>query len=136
MRKEGRTDSRLYLSLINLSDGVEKCLYLINKRDAAYAFPHKLSSGLSEEMCRGSQIRCGLDGVRAVEPGSPETGSAISQETGLVRFVMDSVNGNCPEIFMARKVVCLPGFPRKVVSCRSGSTHSDLDSHSWLSVIG
>lgn len=30
-RKEGRTDSRLYLSLINLSDGVEKCLYLINK---------------------------------------------------------------------------------------------------------
>lgn len=49
-RKEGRTDSHLYLSLINLSDGVEKCLYLINKRDTAYAFPHKLSSGLSEEM--------------------------------------------------------------------------------------
>lgn len=41
-RKEGRTDSRLYLSLINLSDGVEKCLHLINKRDTAYAFPHKL----------------------------------------------------------------------------------------------
>lgn len=25
-------DSRLYLSLINLSDGVEKCLHLINKQ--------------------------------------------------------------------------------------------------------
>lgn len=49
-RKEGRTESRLYLSLINLSDGVEKYLYLINKRDTAYAFPHELSSGLSEEM--------------------------------------------------------------------------------------
>lgn len=31
-RKEGRLDSRLYLSLINLSDGVEKCLHLINKQ--------------------------------------------------------------------------------------------------------
>lgn len=49
-RKEGWTDNRLYLSLINLSDEVEKCLYLINKRDTAYAFPLELSSGPSEEM--------------------------------------------------------------------------------------
>lgn len=52
-RKEGWTNSRLYLSLINLSDGVEKCLYLINKRNTAYAFPHKLSSGLSKGMQGG-----------------------------------------------------------------------------------
>lgn len=41
--EEGRVDS-LYLSLINLSDEVEKCLYLINKRDTAYAFPQNLLS--------------------------------------------------------------------------------------------
>lgn len=40
----------LYLSLINLSDEVEKCLYLINKRDTAYAFPQNVLSGFSEEM--------------------------------------------------------------------------------------
>lgn len=44
-RKEGWTDGRLYLSLINLSNGVQKCLHLINKRDAAYAFPHRLACG-------------------------------------------------------------------------------------------
>lgn len=45
-RKEGWTDRRHYLSLINLGDGVEKCCYLINKRDTAYAFPYKLASSL------------------------------------------------------------------------------------------
>lgn len=66
-RKEGWTDSRLYLSLINLSNGVEKCLYLINKRDTAYAFPHKLASG--RRRCKEGQRYLGLDGGREVELG-------------------------------------------------------------------
>lgn len=53
--EEGRVDS-LYLSLINLSDEVEKCLYLINKRDTAYAFPQNFLSGFSEEMWAGSEM--------------------------------------------------------------------------------
>lgn len=56
-------------------------------------------------------------------PGLTKTGSAISQESGLVRFVMDRAYRNCPKIVIGCKVVCLPGFPQKV--CRSGS---DLDS--------
>lgn len=38
-RKEGRTEKYLHLSLMHLSDEVEKCFYLINKRDSAYALP-------------------------------------------------------------------------------------------------
>lgn len=46
-RKEGWMDSTIYLSLINLTyHGVERCFYLINKSDTAYAFPLWSSSGL------------------------------------------------------------------------------------------
>lgn len=52
--EEGRADRETSLSLINKprrwSGGMP--FDLINKRDTAYAFPHKLSSGLSEEMAR------------------------------------------------------------------------------------
>lgn len=52
--EEGRADRQTSLSLINKpqqwSGGMP--FDLINKRDTAYAFPHKLSSGLSEEMAR------------------------------------------------------------------------------------
>lgn len=123
-RKEGRTDSHLYLSLINLSDGVEKCLYLINKRDTAYAFPHKLSSGLSEEMWGGSHILWMED----VQWSWDKTGSAIRESRVLLSPVCNGQSSwELSKIFICCEVFGLPGFPLKVVSCRSGSTQKDLD---------
>lgn len=49
-----------------------------------------------------------LDGVRAVELGLTKTGSAISQESGLVWFVMGRINRNCPKYVLVVK--CLSSW--------------------------
>ncbi len=121
--EEGRADWQPSLSLINKPQrwSGEMPLFLINKRDTAYAFPHKLSSGLSEEMWGGSHILWMEDVLWSWD----KTGSAIRESR--VWFVMDRAYRNCPKIFICCEVFCLPGLPLKAVSCRSGSTQRDLD---------
>lgn len=51
-----------------------------------------------------------LDGVRAVEPGLTKTVSAISQESGLVRFVMGRANKNCPRYLLVVKCFVFQDF--------------------------
>lgn len=113
--KEGWTDRRLYLSLINLSHRVEKRRHLINKRDTAYAFPQRLSSVLSVESWGGSQI---------LEPERRTCSRAGTHHDGFCgqspvwsSLWWAEVTGTI-KIFIPCKVFCLPGFPLKVDSCR------------------
>lgn len=78
--RNGWTDSCLYLSLINLGDGVEQCLYLINKRDTAYAFPHMLASG--PRRCEVGQRYFGME--EDVKLG-PKISFAIEEFTRTVK---------------------------------------------------
>lgn len=110
-RKEGWTDSRLYLSLINLSDGVEKWLYLINKRDTAYAFPRKLSSGPQVRRCEEGHRCRGLDGGRAVELGLTKVTRVCMFCNQLrVWFVMVSSHRNLPEYLLVVKCFVFQDF--------------------------
>ena len=112
--EEGRADGQPSLSLINKPSAMEwrKCLRSVNKRDAAYAFPHELSSGPSE-----GHRRCGLDGGRAAAPELPETCSPVSQNVGFSLVCSGQSLQELSKVFIGWKVFCPPGFPLKLVSC-------------------
>lgn len=111
-RKGGQT-SQLHLSLINLSDGVEKCSF--DKQEA-----RRLR--ISTQGCQVAPGRgdagggvCGLDGGRAVELELRETGCSLSQKFGCVRSAVDRIHRNHAKyLFIGWKVFCPPGFPLKV----------------------
>lgn len=119
--EEGRADRQSSLSLINKPQRWSGEMPSFDKQEG-----HCLrisTQACQVAWCEEGHRYCGPDGGRAVELG-PKIGSAIKKSK--VRSVMDRAYGNCVKIFIPCKVFCLPGFPLKVVSCRSGSTQRRL----------
>lgn len=68
-RKEGRTRSRIYLSLINLSNGVEQWLFFDKQEGHCLRISTQVVKWPERgDVGEGGKTYCSLDGVRAVEP--------------------------------------------------------------------